>query len=379
MNTYNFDTPIDRRGTDSLKWKVYKNHDIIPMWVADMDFQSPPAVIEALRKRVEHGVYGYTVPPKALTDTIRERLYNLYGWEIKPQWLVWLPGLVSGINVACRAVGDKGDEVLTTVPVYPPFLTAPLNVERQLLTFRMSCIEEKWRFDFNAFEKTISPATRLFILCHPHNPLGRVFSKKELVKLAEICERHDMIICSDEIHCDLILDKDKNHQPTASLSPEIADRTITLMAPSKTYNIAGLGCSFAIISNPVLRREFERAMAGIVPHLNCFSYTAGLAGYRYGNEWLTQVLGYLRENRKIVERAISDMPGLSMTHVEATYLAWIDARDLETDDPYKFFEKAGVGLSDGKYFDGQGFVRLNFGCPLKILNKGLERMRETVD
>jgi len=379
MKTFDFDTPIDRRGTDSLKWKVYKNRDIIPMWVADMDFQSPPAVIEALRKRVEHGVYGYTVPPKALIDTIRDRLYHLYGWDIKPQWIVWLPGLVSGINVACRAVGDKGDDVLTTVPVYPPFLSAPSNVGRQLVTFRMSLIKNKWQFNFDALEKAVTPSTRLFILCHPHNPLGRVFSRDELIKVAEICERHDMILCSDEIHCDLILDKEKKHQPTASLSPETADRTITLMAPSKTYNIAGLGCSFAIISNPHLRREFEQAMAGIVPHLNCFSYTAGLAGYRDSDEWLKQVLSYLRENRNLVEKEINEMPGLSTTHVEATYLAWINTRELDTDNPYKFFENAGVGLSDGVNFDGQGFVRLNFGCPRKTLMQGLERMRKAIN
>jgi cystathionine beta-lyase len=237
----------------------------------------------------------------------------------------------------------------------------------------------QWVMDFEAFEKAISSKTKLFILCNPHNPLGRIFSKDELFTVARLCEKHDMIICSDEIHCDLLLDADKLHIPTAALAPDIAERTITLMAPSKTFNIAGLGLSFAIIPNEKLRKRFQRAMGGIVPHPNLFGYTAALAAYQHGDEWLTALLDYLRDNERIVQERIQRMPGLATTHVEATYLAWIDARELPIDDPHKFFLEAGVGLSNGLEFHGRGCVRLNFGCPRVMLVEALDRMRNAVD
>lgn len=374
QNSLDFDSPVDRRNTASMKWDKYKDRDILPLWVADMDFVSPPAVIAALKQRAEHGVFGYTRPPQELTQELRQMLQRQYGWSVAAEWIVWLPGVVSGLNISCRAVGEDNDDVITAVPVYPPFLTAPKFSRRNLVSAPLVQNQDRWEFDFDLFEKNITPRTRLLLLCSPHNPVGRVFSKEELLKVAEICEKYDVIICSDEIHCDLILDEDKYHIPTAALAPEIADRTITLMAPSKTYNLPGLGCSFAVISNPKLRHLFKKTMAGIVPIVNAMGFAAALATYRNGDEWLRSLLKYLRANRKLVTDAIKQMPAVSMTHVEATYLAWIDTRAADLDDPVKFFENAGVGLSDGREFSGPGYVRLNFGCPRATLEEALKRM-----
>ncbi|HOP40964.1 MAG TPA: PatB family C-S lyase [Syntrophales bacterium] len=374
--THDFDKLIDRRGTNSLKWDLYKGRDVIPMWVADMDFRVSTAIIEALRAHVDHGVFGYTLVPDELTDVVIERLATQYRWKIERDWIVWLPGLVTGINVACRAVGNAGDEVLTMVPIYPPFLTAPGNFSRGLIKVPLMEGGEGWEIDFDLLERSVTPSTRLLLLCNPHNPTGRVFTSDELSKLAQICERHDLVICSDEIHCELVLDRDKNHIPTAALSPDVEKRTITLMAPSKTFNIPGLGCSFAVISDEPLRKQFLQAMKGIVPHVNALGYTAALAAYRDSRDWHVAMIDYLAKNRDIVERAVETMPGLSMHHVEATYLAWIDTRQTGMDNPVRTFEEAGVGLSDGKPFEGEGFVRLNFGCPRSVLDEALARMRK---
>jgi len=375
---YNFSKQPNRQNSGAIKWDVYRDRDVLPMWVADMDFESPPEVIQALKDRADHGVFGYTWQTPELVETLISRMKNMYGWDIKEEWIIWLSGLVSGLNVTCRAIGDPGDEVLTSIPIYPPFLSAPGNQERKLAKFEMAIDKNRWVFDFDAFENAISKKSKLFILCNPHNPLGRIFSRDELLTVAELCTKHDLVICSDEIHCDILLDQDKPHLPMALLSPEIADRTITLMAPSKTFNIAGLGLSFAIIPNKKLRTKFERVMRGIVPHPNLFGYTAALAAYKHGGDWLAALLDYVRQNREMVFQRINALPGLTTTHVEATYLAWIDARELPVKDPHKFFEDAGVGLSNGREFNGRGFVRLNFGCPKTMLNQALYRMENAV-
>lgn len=370
-----FDTLIDRRNTASEKWDRYGDRDIIPLWVADMDFRSPPAVIEALNQRVAHGVFGYSRPPKELVETVTAMLFRDYGWQVQPEWLVWLPGLVCGLNVACRAVGQPGDAVASFTPVYPPFLTAPWLADRQLVTARLVEQQGRWVMDLDALEQAITDRTRLLLLCSPHNPVGRIWSEEEQRALAELVLRHNLIVCSDEIHSGLLLDAEKQHIPFATLSPELARRTITLQAPSKTYNIPGLGCSFAIIPDQQLRMAFRGVMSGIVPHVNLLGYSATLAAYRDGEQWRQALLSYLRENRDLVLESLTEMPGLKTWPVEATYLAWIDARSLQTDDPAGFFELAGVGLSDGTPFGAPGFLRLNFGCPRKLLQQALARMR----
>ena len=378
MKNFDFDTPVKRHNTASLKWDRYGDSAVIPLWVADMDFKSPPAVIDALHQRVEQGVYGYGVTPDELLEVVCAMLADRYGWHIRPEWLVWLPGLVSGLNVACRSVGGQGDGVLSLVPVYPPFLTAPQHFNRQLICVELLDNGSRWVIDFGMLEKSITRKTRLLLLCSPHNPVGRVYSREELVQLVSICERHNIIICSDEIHCDLILDVEKKHIPTSVVCPEASARTITLMAPSKTFNIPGLGCSFAIISDAGLRNNFYQAMTGIVPEVNILGLAATLAAYRDGWEWHAALLDYLRENRRLVEQQIGSMDGLVMRHVEATYLAWIDARSIDATSPARYLEKAGVGLSEGSEFGSPGFVRLNFGCPRSLLMQALERMKQAV-
>jgi cystathionine beta-lyase len=374
MNEFDFDAVVDRSGTASHKWDRYEGRDVIPLWVADMDFRSAPPIIEALHKRVSHGVFGYTEPPAGLVDTVRASLRAEYRWEVSPDWVVWLPGLVSGLNVLCRAVGAAGDGVITFTPIYPPFLSAPLFAERAAIKVPLVLEDGCWQMDLKALEGAIGPGARLLLLCSPHNPVGRVWSEAELSGLAAIARRYDLVIGSDEVHAGLVLDEDKPHLPIATLSPDIAARTVTLMAPSKTFNIPGLGCSFAVISDPGLRRAFYRAMVGIVPHVNLCGFVAAEAAYTEGASWRRELLAYLRGNRDLVESSVDAMPGLRMTHVEATYLAWIDARETGIAHPAVFFEQAGVGLSDGTEFDGAGFVRLNFGCRRALLREALARM-----
>ncbi|MFC1882669.1 MalY/PatB family protein [Thermodesulfobacteriota bacterium] len=377
--SYDFDTPVERRGTASMKWDKYKDKDIIPMWVADMDFRSPPAVIRAIQQRTAYGVFGYPRTPEELNDRVVSMLRATYDWSVKSEWLVWLPGLVSGLNVACRAVGKDGDDVMTTVPVYPPFLSAPGFSRRGLIKVPLKEKDNRWQFDFDRLEHMITDKTRMFILCNPHNPVGRVYTRKELAELAAICNKHDIVICSDEIHCELILEKDKVHIPTANLDPEVAARTITLMAPSKTFNLPGLGCAFAVISEKKLRHQFKNAMAGIVPRPNVLGYAAAMAAFAESTDWHAALLDYLRGNLETIASAMRQMPLLSMAPVEATYLAWIDMRSSGIKNPARFFEEAGVGLQDGIEFDGPGFARLNFGCTRSLLEKAMERMKVAME
>jgi cystathionine beta-lyase len=357
---------------DSVRWNRYAGRDVIPLWVADMDFPAPPAVIEALRERVAGGLFGYGQPLPSLVDAVVAHCAREYAWAIEPDWLVWLPGLVPGLHAACRAI--EGD-VFTATPVYPPFLSAPSSQRRLLRSLPLVCDEHGWGWDFAAAD-ALMKAARLFLLCHPHNPVGRAWREDELWQLAALAEKHDLVVCSDEIHCDLTLNG--RHRPFATLAPEIAARTITLMAPSKTFNIAGLGCAFAIIPDATLRRNFCAAMHGIVPHPNVLGLAACEAAYRDGGAWRTQLLDTLRGNAARVEQAIDALPGLSMQRVEATFLAWIDCRELGIEHPAAFFEQAGVGLSDGADFGPASAyarcVRLNFGTPRALLDEALGRI-----
>jgi cystathionine beta-lyase len=377
---FDFDEVVDRRGSSCEKWEKYRDRDIIPMWVADMDFRSPPAVIEALQRRTAHGVFGYTKAPAELVDTVVGMLERDWGWRVDPSWIVWLPGLVTGLNVTCRAVGEDGDDVLTLVPVYPPFLSAPGYSRRGLVRVPLHEASNRWSIDFDRLAAAATPRTRLFMLCNPHNPVGRVFDRHELQKLAEFCLAHGAVICADEIHCGLVLDPGKRHVPIATLGAEIAQRTITLMAPSKTFNLAGLGCAMAVIPAPELRRRFLQAKAGIVPMINPYGYLAAEVAYRSGEDWRRALIAYLRGNRDMLDEALPRMPGgLSMAPVEGTYLAWIDIRGAGLDAPVAFFEAAGVGLQEGREFDGPGFVRLNFGCRRALLQEALRRMRAALE
>lgn len=375
---FDFDRVIDRRALPGEKWGRYAGRDVLPLWVADMDFAAPPAVLAALHARVEHGVFGYTDAWPGLVEAVVGGLQRDHGWTIDPAWLVWLPGVVTGFNVACQIAGEAGDGVLTATPVYPPFLAAPANTGRALQRCELVLREGRWQWDWAALEAACSARTRVLLLCSPHNPVGRVFDRTELQRLADFATRHDLLICSDEIHCGLVLDADKPHLPIAALGEDVARRTITLMAPSKTWNIPGLYCAFAVIPDATLRRRYVRAMRGLVPHVNVLGMVAAEAAYRDGDAWRQALLDYLRGNRACVLAAVGAMPGLEITVPEATYLAWIDCRAMlaarGVSDAAAFFEAAGVGLSDGAAFGAPGFVRLNFGCPRATLDEALARM-----
>lgn len=377
--TYDFDQVIDRRHTESIKWHYY-DEEALPLWVADMDFVSPEPVVRALRERAEHGVYGYPQEPKELRAVIVDWAARHYGWHVQPDWLVFTPGVVVGFNLACHAVTTPGDGVLIQTPAYPPFFEVPRNVKLELDQAELKReADGGYTIDFDAFESAIADHTRVFLLCSPHNPVGRVWRRDELEHMAEICLRRNMVICSDEIHCDLIYNGYR-HVPIASLAPEIAERTITLIAPSKTFNIAGLGCSLAIIPNQALRRQYKAAHAGLVTHVNLMGYIATLAAYRDGQEWLDELLRYLEGNRDVLfDYVRTQLPGVHMGKPEATYLAWLDCRDTGiTDKPCEFFlHNAQVALNDGATFGrgGEGFVRLNFGCPRSTLIQALDKMQ----
>lgn len=372
--TQDFDKVISRKGTASAKWDKYGDRDIIPMWVADMDFACAPPIVEALRTRVDHPIYGYSNPPSGLIEATLAHLQDEYGWRVDPDWIVWLPGLVVGLNAVCRAYGREGADIITAVPIYPPFLSAPVNAARNAVTVQMSEANGVWSWDLEALESSITPSTRLLLLCNPHNPVGRVFTPDELRAIAEICKRHDIVMCSDEIHAGLVLDQDKHHVPLAMLGDEIASNTVTLMSASKTFNVPALGCAYAIVSNPELRAKLKKATAGIVHHVGLMGFVATEAAYRHGKPWQLELLDYLRANRDLVEREVAKMKGLRVWHAEATYLSWIEARGLNTDDPAGLFNEAGVGLYDGTLFGAPGYLRLNFACPRPLLEKALERM-----
>lgn len=373
--TFDFDAPVERRGTDSEKWQRWAGRDVLPLWVADMDFAAPPAVRSALADRVAHGVFGYALPEVELSRVLARALDDSCGWQVDPEWVVWLPGLVSGLTVACRAVGAPGDGVLVTPPVYGPFLRVPQLVDRALVKAPLAGDNRRgWSLDLAALEKAAGENGRLLLLCHPHNPVGRAWCRDELASVAALAARHDLVVCSDEIHSQLLLEPGRRHLPFAALSSDAAARTITLVAPSKTFNLPGLGCAAAIIADAGLRARFQGAMAGIVPHVNVLGLVAARAAWSEGAPWLAALLPYLRANRDYLAARVAQLPPLTMAPVEATYLAWIDARQWAVADPHAHALAHGLGLSDGRDFGAPGYLRLNFGCPRTTLAAACDRL-----
>lgn len=377
MSKYDFDSFPDRKKTGALKWQKYEDdRGILPLWVADMDFRSAPEIIDEIRSRVDHGVFGYTIPYDEAQDEVLAYLKRRHGIDAKKEWLVWLPGLVQGLNLVCRASGDPGDAVMVNSPVYPPFLSAPVfsDMERQAVPLHWD--GSRYTFDFAAMEAAVTERTKLFILCNPHNPVGRVFSREELEKLVEFCETHDLWLCSDEIHCDLILDDEVDHVSTLSLGERAAERTIAFFSASKTYNLPGLACAYAVIPNTKLRAAFKKVCRGIITEVNCLGYVGTIAAYRHGEPWRKELVRYLRDNRDHLYSTIQTLhPQIGMRHMESTYLSWMDFRELALDAPHAHFESYGVGLSNGVDFGAEtGFLRLNFGCPRSMLQEGIERI-----
>ncbi|MDD3119667.1 MAG: PatB family C-S lyase [Victivallales bacterium] len=373
-----FDFSVERKRTNSIKWDRYPGRDILPMWLADMDFQCPEPILDALRRRIDHGVLGYTYTPQELYDAVLNMLAEEYDWQVDPEWLVWLPGIVPGINAACRSFAAPDEEVITSLPTYHPFLDAPQISGRRLLTVPLVLDRGRYVMDFDELEHSITPRTKLLELCNPHNPVGRVYTREELTRLAEICLKHRLCISSDEIHCGLILEEGARHIPIGALAPEVAAHSITMMAPSKTYNIPGLCCAFAVIPNRELRQRMIGTMRGLVPFVNVLGYIAAAAAYRDCHEWHQGLIAYLRQNRDLLEQTVARIPGIGMTHIEATFLAWIDMRGLGLEYPAKYLEEFGLGVSDGRDFGQAGFIRINFACPRSRLKKALSILEDAV-
>ncbi|HUN69071.1 MAG TPA: PatB family C-S lyase [Burkholderiales bacterium] len=372
---FDFDTPVERRGSWSTRWERYPA-DVIPLWVADTDFRAPPAVLAAIARRAAHGVLGYTTPPSELRDAMIERMQRLYGWRIEPDWVVFVSGVVPGLHLAARHLMRPDQHALVPSPVYHHLKNAPVKAKRAYSEVPLVLSGGRWVWDEEALASARRPQSRLLMLCNPQNPGGTIFTRDELVRFASFAEKHDLVICSDEIHADLLLDKGRPHVPIASLSREASRRTVTLISPNKAFNFPGAGCAFAVIEDAELRRAFSADHHATVHDASVFGYEASLAAYRECGEWLEAQLEYLRANRDLVEREIGEMPGLRMAHVEATYLAWIDASGLGVPDPYKVFLEHGVAMSPGAQFGAPGFVRLNFGTRRALLSQALQRMRK---
>jgi putative C-S lyase len=366
---FDFDSPPERAGTWSTRWERYAGRDVIPLWVADSDFRAPPAVLEALSRRVGHGVLGYTIAPEALREAIVARLERLYRWRVDPSWVVFLPGVVPGLHLAARTLVPADGHVLVPRPVYQ-HLRRACEVARRAFTEVPLVLERgRWVLDLGALKKKAD----LLFLCNPQNPGGTVFRARELERIAELTGK--AVIVSDEIHCDLVLEQGLRHVPIASLSPEISRRTVTLLSPNKAFNFPAAGCAWAVIEDANLRKAFSADLnAHVLPSPSVFGYEASLAALRHGDEWLAAQIGYLRGNRDLVESSL----GLPMAHVEATYLAWIDCSGLASADPHALFLEHGVALSPGSQFGEARFVRLNFGTQRARLREALARMRAAV-
>jgi len=378
--TTHLDTVFDRHGTDSKKWSLYPA-DVLPMWVADMDFPVAEPVIQALQKRLEHPLLGYGVAQDTLRQTVVDYLWQRYAWRVQPEELVFLPGVEPGFNMALNALVADDAPVILQMPNYGPLAQAPTHRHQQSieLTFKADA-QGEYHTDLAELSSHL-PRAGAFLLSNPHNPLGKVFSGEELHLIGQACVDHDVLIISDEIHADILFDG-RRHVPIASLSPQIASRTVTLMSASKAYNIAGLKTAFAVIQDPQLRKRFNAGRLGLVDSVNVLGLEATRAAYSDCGPWLSQVNAYLQANRDYLAEALrTRLPGVVMHLPQSTYLAWLDCSALGLENPHKFFlENAKVGLSAGPEFgpDCQQFVRLNFGCPRSLLEEGIARMERSL-
>lgn len=373
--SFDFDTIIPRRGTGNIKYD--RRPELDPFWVADMDFASPPAILEALHRRVDHGIFGYAQAHESLNEAVISYLKTRRHADVAVSEITHLGGLVPALSLAARAFCKPGESLMTCTPVYPPFLGVHHDADTKLITTDHVLENGVWTFDWDAMEKAVQPDTRVFILCNPQNPLGRVFSKQEVERLAAFCEKHDLVLVSDEIHCDLIFDETLTpHFSALNLPEQYRNRVITLLAPSKTWNIAGLGYAYAVIQDDSLRRRFSSARGHTLAEINALSYYAAEAAYRDGEPWRQELMAYLKTNRDTLVDFVNGCPGLSILPPQATYLAWINARELGLDNPALHFEKqAGLFLSDGAFFGWPGYIRFNFGCPRSRMLEGLEKIK----
>lgn len=385
---YDFDRIIERRDTGSAKWDcveaVFGTKDILPMWVADMDFPIAKPITEALRERTEHDIYGYTQASPSVIEAVVNRMKQKYNWKVEPEWIVFTPGVVPALFAAIKAFTHPGDEIILQGPVYHPFWSAITANNCRVVNNQLQLIDGHYEIDFDDLaSKTGSPRVKLMLLCHPHNPVGRVWSRAELSRMGEIIVKNNAIMISDEIHCELLF-RGFKHIPFAAISAEFEQHCLVCMAPSKTFNLAGLGASTIIIPNKKLRDRFCAAKTGFMPGPNIFGLVALEAAYRHGDEWLEQLLEYLESNLEFLMKYFTEkIPAIKVIKPEGTYLVWLDCRKLGTDaERLKTFmiEKAKVGLEDGTIFGagGAGFERMNIACPRATLQEALKRIEMAV-
>lgn len=379
---YNFDKVVDRRNTNNVKYDYRKqyfgNSEVLPMWVADMDFETPDFIREAVLKRAGHPIYGYSVRGEGYFNSIINWQKRRLSWEVEKDWIMFSPGVVPAFNFAVHAYTRPGDKIIVQPPVYFPFFSAINNNSRVQLNNQLVLKDDEYVIDFDDLRKKAKDA-KLLLLCSPHNPVGRCWKREELIEICTICIENDVIILSDEIHGDLIMPGFK-HIPTASLSEEIAEHTVTCIAPSKTFNIAGLDTSSVIISNEALRNKYQDFLKSIhINSGNLFGAVAAEAGYTYGDMWLDELNTYIQKNYLILKDALSNFKTLDLMPLEATYLAWIDFRKTElTDEQIKetLIHKAKLGFSHGPVFGpgGEGFQRINLAAPSSIVKEAIQRL-----
>ena len=370
---------VDRSGTYSEKWEKYAGRDVLPFWVADMDLPTAPFVLDAVRERLGHPILGYTRTPEPAARAFVDWASRSYGWRIREDWLVWIPGVVPGFNVAARALRDLGDDIVIPAPVYPPFHRVPRQAQLHGVVSPLIQQAGRWVMDFDHLETNITPATAAVLFCNPHNPTGRVYGQDELDRLAGLVLARDTVLISDEIHCPLILDPACRHIPIASLGTEIEARTISLFAPTKAYNFPGVGVAVAVIPDADLRMRFEDVGKGLLGGVSPLAYAAATAAFNDRSDWLREQNAFLASNAETFAGAVASIEGVATTHVEGTYLAWLDVRALDVPNPAAWFEAFGLGLSDGVEFGAPGFLRFNLGCSRVMLESGIERLTRAVE
>jgi cystathionine beta-lyase len=385
---WNFDEPAGREGTDCIKYdrreETFGVKDVIPMWVADMDFNTPDFIVESLQKRLEHPIYGYSFRSTEYFQSMIRWIKSRHNWSVEKEWISFCPGIVPALNFCTLAFTQTGDNIIVQPPVYFPFFSAAESHGRNLIYNRLTESEGTWSMDFDSLARGIDSKTKMIIISNPHNPVGRVWTPEELTRLADICLKQNIVIISDEIHCDLIL-PGFTHTPVASLSEEIAENTVTLIAPSKTFNIAGLSTSSVIIQNPVLRKSFNRIVENLhIGNGNIFGNMASIAAYSHGHEWLDSLLDYIDNNVEFVKNYCSKMiPEIIPVQPEATYMIWLDCRKLGMSgkDLQNFFvTKAGIGMNEGSTFGpgGEGFMRMNIGATHQTVMRAMEQIEKAI-
>ena len=377
MSTTRFQ-PIDRRGTYSQKWEKYAGRDVLPFWVADMDLATAPFVIAAVRERLLHPVLGYTATPTPVVAAFLDWLWRNYRWQVSEDWLVWIPAVVPGFNVAARALANQGKDLVIPAPVYPPFLRVPWQAGLRGVLSPLVHENGRWVMDFDDLAAKTSRTTAAVLFCNPQNPTGRVYGLEELNRLAELVVERETVLISDEIHCPLVLDRDRRHLPIASLDAAIEARTVSLFAPTKAYNFPGLGGAVAVIPDATIRERFEKAGKGLLGGVSPLAYAAATAAFADTSTWLEEQNLFLAGNAAVFEQAVQDIDGIASSHVEGTYLAWLDVSALGLANPAACFEAFGLGLSDGEDFGAPGYLRFNLGCGRSLLHQGIERLRRAV-